>query len=189
MDERSTSIPAPTIGSHYSGYMQHPTSCHTINNSPQTKNNPEKIKKFLKKLLTSPPLWGIISKSPDKGDWTWKLSSAGRASALQAEGHRFEPYSFHHISAVFGMSYIRWSQMYHISNAGQNAVLLRQQNVPHFSSAEMLGPVVQLVRTLACHARGRRFEPDPGRHLFSAFLDRKSGEKRKIMVDFPNNLW
>ena len=25
------------------------------------------------------------------------------------------------------------------------------------------GPVVQLVRTLACHARGRRFEPDPGR--------------------------
>ena len=36
-------------------------------------------------------------------------------------------------------------------------------NVPHFSFAEMLGPVVQLVRTLACHARGRRFEPDPGR--------------------------
>ena len=28
-----------------------------------------------------------------------KLSSAGRASALQAEGHRFDPYSFHHNSA------------------------------------------------------------------------------------------
>ena len=28
-----------------------------------------------------------------------------------------------------------------------------------------LGPVVQLVRTLACHARGRRFEPVPGRHF------------------------
>ena len=27
------------------------------------------------------------------------------------------------------------------------------------------GPVVQLVRTLACHARGRGFEPHPGRHL------------------------
>ena len=26
----------------------------------------------------------------------WGLSSAGRASALQAEGHRFEPYSAHH---------------------------------------------------------------------------------------------
>ena len=35
------------------------------------------------------------------------------------------------------------------------------------------GPVVQLVRTLACHARGRRFEPVPGRHSFlcdKAFL-------------------
>ena len=26
----------------------------------------------------------------------WKHSSVGRASALQAEGHRFEPYCFHH---------------------------------------------------------------------------------------------
>ena len=26
---------------------------------------------------------------------SWNLSSAGRASALQAEGHRFEPYRFH----------------------------------------------------------------------------------------------
>ncbi len=54
----------------------------------------------------------------------WALSSAGRASALQAEGHRFEPYSAHHV-----------------------------------------GLVVQLVRMPACHAGGRRFEPDPGRHL------------------------
>ena len=30
-------------------------------------------------------------------DKIWALSSAGRASALQAEGHRFEPYSAHHI--------------------------------------------------------------------------------------------
>ena len=27
------------------------------------------------------------------------------------------------------------------------------------------GLVVQLVRTLACHARGRGFEPHPGRHI------------------------
>ena len=57
----------------------------------------------------------------------WELSSAGRASALQAEGHRFEPYSSH-----------------------------------------QSGPVVQLVRTLACHARGREFEPHPGRHFLYA---------------------
>ena len=30
---------------------------------------------------------------------TWNLSSAGRASALQAEGHRFEPCRFHYLSA------------------------------------------------------------------------------------------
>ena len=31
------------------------------------------------------------------------------------------------------------------------------------------GPVVQLVRTLACHARGRGFESHPGRHFFSVY--------------------
>ena len=55
----------------------------------------------------------------------WKFSSAGRASALQAEGQRFEPVNFHHC-----------------------------------------GPVAQLVRAPACHAGGRRFEPDPGRCHF-----------------------
>ena len=28
----------------------------------------------------------------------WKFSSAGRASALQAEGQRFEPVNFHHLA-------------------------------------------------------------------------------------------
>ena len=28
-------------------------------------------------------------------NYIWDLSSAGRASALQAEGHRFEPYRSH----------------------------------------------------------------------------------------------
>ena len=28
----------------------------------------------------------------------WKFSSAGRASALQAEGQRFEPVNFHHMA-------------------------------------------------------------------------------------------
>ena len=32
---------------------------------------------------------------------------------------------------------------------------------------EKHGRVVQLVRTLACHARGRRFDPVPGRHYAS----------------------
>ena len=32
--------------------------------------------------------------------WIWNLSSAGRASALQAEGHRFEPYWSHLFAGV-----------------------------------------------------------------------------------------
>ena len=59
----------------------------------------------------------------------WGYSSAGRASALQAEGHRFEPCNSH-----------------------------------------QYGLVVQLVRTLACHARGRGFEPHSGRQIFCAFV-------------------
>lgn len=50
------------------------------------------------------------------GDVNRAVSSAGRASALQAEGRRFDPCTAH------------------------------------------FGGVVQLVRTLACHARGREFE-------------------------------
>ena len=44
--------------------------------------------------------------------------------------------------------------------------------VPTISKVEIPwiinGPVVQLVRTPACHAGGRRFEPVPGRHLFAS---------------------
>ena len=36
-----------------------------------------------------------IIKSATQVVGKWNLSSAGRASALQAEGHRFEPYRFH----------------------------------------------------------------------------------------------
>ena len=91
----------------------------------------KKIKKSFKKMLTretKSSILGLVSEILTK---KWSLSSAGRASALQAGGHRFEPYSAHHF---------------------------------------FYGLVVQLVRTLACHARGRRFEPVPGRQKLSRFL-------------------
>ena len=37
-------------------------------------------------------------------DFSWKFSSAGRASALQAEGHRFDPYNFHHLRELHSKS-------------------------------------------------------------------------------------
>ncbi len=53
----------------------------------------EKISKKSKKCLTTMQKISIIISSKDKRS----LSSAGRASALQAGGHRFEPYSDHHL--------------------------------------------------------------------------------------------
>ena len=68
------------------------------------------------------------------GQRKWEFSSAGRASALQAGCHRFEPCNSHQI---------------------------------HFMKIKCYGPVVQLVRTPACHAGGREFEPHPDRHYAS----------------------
>ena len=68
----------------------------------------------------------------------WAHSSVGRASALQAGGHRFESYCAHHFIVTVGDNFI--------------------------------GPVAQLVRALACHARGRGFEPLPGRQIIN-FID------------------
>ena len=53
--------------------------------------------------MTSDKIHYIIAKQvterttnkPPETSTIWNLSSAGRASALQAEGHRFEPYRFH----------------------------------------------------------------------------------------------
>ena len=67
----------------------------------------------------------------------WAFSSAGRASALQAGCHRFEPYNAHHFHRFSFQT----------------------------GESEKCGPVVQLVRMPACHAGGRRFEPVPDRQF------------------------
>ena len=46
--------------------------------------------------VKTPPFHGDNRGSIPLRVTIWELSSAGRASALQAEGHRFEPYSSHH---------------------------------------------------------------------------------------------
>ena len=80
-------------------------------------------------------------------------SSVGRASALQAEGHRFEPYCSHQSIFVIGNAF---------------------------------GPVVQLVRTLACHARGQGFESPSGRQFASvAQLVEQGTENPRVVGSIP----
>ena len=53
------------------------------------------------KVVGSSPIW--VAKDFYKS--LWGLSSAGRASALQAEGHRFEPYRPHFYARNLKTSY------------------------------------------------------------------------------------
>ena len=49
------------------------------------------------------------------------------------------------------------------------------------------GPVAQSVRALACHARGRGFEPHPGRHLHAsvAQLVEQRTENPRVVGSIP----
>ena len=58
----------------------------------------------LGQAVKTPPFHGGNRGSIPLGVTTWKFSSAGRASALQAEGHRFDPYNFHHLRFCFAKS-------------------------------------------------------------------------------------
>ena len=50
---------------------------------------------------------------------------------------------------------------------GSSPVVPTNRDFKRFPCFTIFGPVVQLVRTLACHARGRRFETVPGRQFAS----------------------
>ena len=52
---------------------------------------------LLGQAVKTPPFHGGNRGSIPLGVTIWKHSSAGRASALQAEGHRFDPCCFHHL--------------------------------------------------------------------------------------------
>ena len=58
------------------------------------------VKKIVEKVLTTQTIWIILTKQSQENDFVWGLSSAGRASALQAEGHRFEPCRPHQYGGI-----------------------------------------------------------------------------------------
>ena len=52
--------------------------------------------------VKTPPFHGGNTGSSPVGVILWRISSAGRASALQAEGRRFEPVILHHLIKYCG---------------------------------------------------------------------------------------
>ena len=62
----------------------------------------------------------------------------------------------------------------------------RRAELEKFEVIFFNGRVVQLVRTLACHARGRQFEPDPGRHYASVAQSVEQGtENPRVIGSIP----
>ena len=74
----------------------------------------------------------------------WDLSSAGRASALQAEGHRFEPYRSH---KAFGWI-PEWPKGTDCKSA---ANCFGGSNPPPSISRKALAVVAQLAEQLICN--------------------------------------
>ena len=80
-----------------------------------------------------------------------RLAQLVRASALQAEGHPFEPDTAHHSSGIMAFP---------TRLSGNKARLKRQGTLPGprgslrhgYTLRGYFGDVVQLVRTHACHA-------------------------------------
>ena len=94
----------------------------------------------------------IRSSTRRRGAYDGRLAQLVRAPALQAGGRRFESCTAHHIRH-------RTSIMVMRPEAGH-----RRCMSPYRAS----GVVVQLVRTLPCHGRGRGFESRRPRHFLSS---------------------
>ena len=113
-----------------------------------------------------------------KRDWRCKpwicgFSSSGRAPPCQGGGSEFEPRKPLHFSRKF-------------SSAGRASALQAEGQRFEPVNFHHRGPVVQLVRTLACHARGREFEPHPGRQFASvAQLVEQGTENPRVIGSIP----
>ena len=92
----------------------------------------------------------IITKSVVKRTNVWDHSSAGRASALQAEGHRFEPYWSHFARKFFKVENIE-REMWRALRAMHTALKSWYKNISY-------GGIAQLARARGSYPRCRWFK-------------------------------
>ncbi len=95
-----------------------------------------------------------------------RISSAGRASALQAEGRRFDPVILHHLYFLT-YSYVRKNLI--IIIAGWSSSVARRAHNPKVAGSNPV-PATKWSRGVAvnmpaCHAGDRRFDPGRDRHF------------------------
>ena len=103
------------------------------------------------KVVGSSPIWVVI----------WDLSSAGRASALQAEGHRFEPCRSHLFADVA-----------HFVKINERSELIAGRAADYKSAADIVyyADVAQLAEQLICNQQVIGSSPIIGFLLFYNFI-------------------
>ncbi len=107
-----------------------------------------------------------------------RLAQLVRARALQARGRRFEPCTAHH---VFRRAQ-RWARsIWYLDCVGGCFFKLTFRAVALFRSRA--GDVVQLVRTLPCHGRGREFESRRPRHFLPSTCEWTCGSRYKACLN------
>jgi hypothetical protein len=89
-----------------------------------------------------------------------RISSAGRAPALQAGGRRFDPVILHHINYINNII-AGWSST--VARRAHNPKVAGSNPVP--ATKWSRGVVVNMP---ACHAGDRRFDPGRDRHFNKA---------------------
>ena len=72
--------------------------------------------------------------------YIWRLSSAGRASALQAEGRRFDPVSLHHILLNSNYNVAGWSSP--VARRAHNPKAAGSNPAPATNYGPVVGAVV-----------------------------------------------
>ena len=100
------------------------------------------------------------------GSPLWAVSSAGRASALQAGGHRFEPCTAHHIDCtnkICGSGSVVEHRLAKARVASSSLVFrsIKTQNISEFY---LYASLAQLDRAFGYGPKGQGFESSMTRH-------------------------